>query len=94
MECPRLSDIAQTTWRPGSKRLPYNYQTMSKVLSPIESQFATVEEAEAYDVWFRAKVQASLDDERPPAPHDQVMTTLREIIEAKRRAHASGPVAD
>ncbi|CAB3774462.1 type II toxin-antitoxin system RelB family antitoxin [Paraburkholderia humisilvae] len=29
-------------------------------LSPIESEFATVEELEAYDQWFRAKVLASL----------------------------------
>ena len=67
---------------------------MSHLLSPIESQFATVEEAEAYDAWFRAKVQASLDDERPLTPHDQVMATLRAIVEAKRSSNASGPVAD
>lgn len=66
---------------------------MSTSLSPIESEFATVEEAEAYDRWFRAKVQASLDDLSPSTPHDQVMAKLREIIEAKRRAHASDPVA-
>jgi hypothetical protein len=62
-------------------------------LSPIESEFATVEEAEGYDRWFRAKVQASLDDQRAPTPHDQVMAKLREIIEAKRRAHAADSVA-
>jgi hypothetical protein len=66
---------------------------MSTVLSPIESEFATVEEAEAHDRWFRAKVQSSLDDQRPCTPHDQVMATLRDIIEAKRRAHAADPVA-
>jgi hypothetical protein len=66
---------------------------MSTDLSPIESAFATVAEAAAYDRWFRAKVQASLDDKRPSTPHDQVMSTLRDIIEAKRRAHASDPVA-
>jgi hypothetical protein len=66
---------------------------MNIVLSPIESEFATVEEAAAYDHWFRAKVQASLDDQRRSTPHDQVMSTLREIIEAKRRVHASNPVA-
>lgn len=66
---------------------------MSTDLSPIESEFATVEEAEAHDRWFRAKVQASLDDQRPTTPHDEVMTTLREIIEAKRRGHASDPLA-
>ena len=31
-------------------------------LSPIESEFASTEEAEAYDVWFRAKVQEALDE--------------------------------
>jgi hypothetical protein len=66
---------------------------MSNALSPIESEFATVEEAEAYDCWFRTKVQASLDDLRPPTPHDQVMGKLKEIIETKRRAHASDTLA-
>ena len=31
---------------------------------------ATTDEAEAYDRWFRAKVQASMDDPRPNIPHD------------------------
>jgi hypothetical protein len=66
---------------------------MNTPLSPIESEFATVEEAEAYDRWFRTKVQASLDDKRATTPHDQVMAELREIIDAKRRAHASDPMA-
>jgi hypothetical protein len=46
---------------------------MSTFLSPIDSEFATVEEAEAYDRWFRAKVLISLDDHRHSKPHDQVM---------------------
>lgn len=54
-------------------------------LSPIESEFATTEEAEAYDVWFRAKVQAALDDPSPGIPHDQVMAEMRALIESKRR---------
>ena len=65
---------------------------MSTNLSPIEPVFATVTEAEAHDRWFRAKVQASLDDKRPSMPHGQV-TTLRDIIEAQGRAHASDPMA-
>jgi hypothetical protein len=77
----------------GAAFCAYNCQDMSTVFSPIESEFATTEEAEAYDRWYRAKVQASLDDQRPSRPHDQVMAELREIIEAKRRAHASDPVA-
>lgn len=53
-------------------------------LTPIESEFATTEEAEAYDAWFRAEVEASLADTRPDIPHDQVMAELRAIIEAKQ----------
>ncbi len=49
-------------------------------LSPIESEFATTEDAEAYDRWFRAKVQASLEDARPLIPHDQVMADIDAII--------------
>jgi hypothetical protein len=36
-----------------------------KKLDPIISEFDTQEEADGYDRWFRAKVQASLDDPRP-----------------------------
>jgi len=60
---------------------------------PFESEFATVEEAEAYDRWFRAKVQASLEDQRPSIPHDQVMAELRKILEEKLPPHASDPMA-
>jgi hypothetical protein len=49
-------------------------------LSPIESEFATTEEA--YDRWFRAKVKASLNDPRPSIPHDEAMRRIRAIIEA------------
>ena len=60
------------------------------VLSPIESEFATTEQAEAYDRWFRAKVAAALRDEQPKIPHDEVMAEARQIIEDKKRA-ASRP---
>jgi hypothetical protein len=49
-------------------------------LSPIESEFATTEEAEAYDRWFRAKVRASLADKRPNLPHDTTMAEMDAII--------------
>jgi len=49
-------------------------------LSPIVSEFESVEAAEAYDKWFRAKVQASLADTRPPVAHDVVMAEMRAII--------------
>ncbi|WP_260599355.1 stability determinant [Sphingomonas endolithica] len=54
-------------------------------LSPIESKFGSTEEAEAYDVWFRAKVQRALDSKEPGIPHDEVMAEMRALIESHRR---------
>lgn len=51
-------------------------------LSPIESEFASTEEAEAHDAWFRAKVREALDDPSDPIPHDQVMAEIQAIIDA------------
>jgi len=56
--------------------------------SPIVSEFDTPEEEAAYDAWLRAKVAASLADERPPVPHDEAMAELRSII-AKARDKGS-----
>lgn len=56
-------------------------------LSSIESEFATTEEAEAYERWFRAKVRASLDDSRPSIPHDEVMAEMEAIIADAERRH-------
>ncbi|WP_298123039.1 hypothetical protein [Brevundimonas sp.] len=53
-------------------------------LDPIVSEFATTEEAEAYDVWFRARVQEALDDPDPGVPHDQAMAELQAIIDERR----------
>jgi DNA-damage-inducible protein J len=39
-----------------------------------------------YDAWFRAKVQEALEDQRPTLPHADVMRSMRELIERKRRA--------
>lgn len=57
---------------------------MSK-LSPIESEFETTEDAEAYDAWFRAKVEAALDSTEPNVPHDEVMAEMRALIDSKVR---------
>jgi hypothetical protein len=62
---------------------------MSKI-SPIEPEFATTEEAEAHDQWFRAKVEAALGSGAPTIPHDQVMAEVKGILEARRGA-ASRP---
>jgi hypothetical protein len=52
-------------------------------LSPIVSEFETKEDAEAYDLWFRARVAASLADTRPGIPHDEVMAEISRIIAEK-----------
>ena len=57
-------------------------------LSPIVSEFETEEEAAAYDTWFRARVTASLNDPRPPVPHDEAMARIREHLEEIRKAKA------
>ncbi len=57
-------------------------------LDPIESEFASTEEAEAYDAWFRAKVREALDDSRPGIPHEQVMAEMQAIIDGKAKPEA------
>ena len=47
------------------------------------SDYSTPEEEEAYDRWFRAKVEASLADPRPGVPHDEVMAEIDRIIAEK-----------
>jgi hypothetical protein len=63
---------------------------MSIPLSPIVSEFETEEEADSYDRWFRARVQASIDDPRPSVPHDQVMAEMRALIESKQKERDAG----
>ena len=40
-------------------------------------------DADAYDAWFRAKVQEALDDPRPAVSHIQAMQTAQAIIDEK-----------
>jgi len=37
-------------------------------LTPIESEFATSEDAAAYDRWFRVKVERAMDPKPPASP--------------------------
>jgi hypothetical protein len=63
--------------------------SMSIPLSPIVSEFETEEQAASYDLWFRAKVQASIDDPRPSIPHDQAMAEVEKVLEERRKARAA-----
>ncbi len=49
---------------------------------------ALTADPDAYDAWFRAKVQEALDDTRPLAPHAQAVDEAQALINRKRRARA------
>ena len=57
-------------------------------LSPIVSEFESIEQAEAYERWLRAKVETSLADVRPVVPHDQAMAQGRAVIAKKAATKA------
>lgn len=52
--------------------------------SPILSEFETPEQADAYEAWLRAKVDAALADERTSVAHDGAVVRARAIIEGRR----------
>jgi len=49
--------------------------------TPIESEFATSEEAEAHDAWVRKKVEKALASKKPGIPHDEVMAKAQSVID-------------
>ena len=62
---------------------------MAKKLDPIISEFDTQEEADAYDKWFREKVERALSEPGATYTHDEVMAEMDAIIKeagARRKA--------
>jgi hypothetical protein len=57
-------------------------------LDPIYSEFETEEDAQAYDKWFRAQVEAALASNKPRIPHEQVMAEIEAIIKKHERARS------
>lgn len=55
-------------------------------LCPVVSDLGPEEQAASYDRWFRAEVQASLDDPRPSIPHEQVMEEMNTLMESMRKS--------
>ncbi|MCR4538476.1 antitoxin [Pseudomonas sp. 18.1.10] len=53
----------------------------------METEFPDPPEVEdcasSYELWFRAKVQATLDDTSPGLSHEQVMHEMHVLIAAK-----------
>lgn len=58
-------------------------------LSPLVSEFETIDQEASYSTWLRAKVAASLADPRPAIPHDEVMAELDALID-QIEAQANG----
>lgn len=44
---------------------------------------------DAYDAWFRGKVQEALDDQRPSVSHTQVMQDVQALIDEKRLSRSA-----
>lgn len=59
--------------------------SMIDPLCPVVSDLDPEEQSASYDRWFRAEVQASLDDPRPNIPHDQVMAEIHALMESMRK---------
>jgi hypothetical protein len=55
-------------------------------LDPIISEFATQEEADAYDKWFRAQVEEGLRSKGPWIPHAEVKARTKAILDKYRIA--------
>jgi predicted esterase len=53
---------------------------------PIVSEFESEEAEAAYDVWFRAQVEAALAETGPGIPHEEVMASARATIERHKNA--------
>ncbi len=66
-----------------------NLNDMSAVLSPIISEFETLEQEASYDQWFRAKVEQALCSEKPRLPHDAAMAKVQAMLEDRRKTRAN-----
>ena len=60
---------------------PMKTQALDLLISECETQA----QATSHDRWFRAQVQAAIDDPRPSVPHDEAMARVRLTIEAAKR---------
>ena len=58
-------------------------------LDPLIYEFDTKTDAESYDVWFRAKVEKSMNDTRPNLPHDEAMAFIDAELELRKTARAA-----
>ncbi len=70
---------------------------MAAQFDPVFSEFPSQEEADSYDLWFRAKVQGSLrradDPTTPRHSTDEVMRRIDTVIQAAETKRAQRRLA-
>lgn len=55
---------------------------------PLVYEFSNKTDAADYDEWFRAKVNAALNSDKPAIPHDEVVARMRvKLAERLRNAN-------
>ncbi|WP_273721604.1 MULTISPECIES: antitoxin [unclassified Bartonella] len=54
---------------------------MKTVLSPLISEFETVEQETSYTTWLCEKVKNSLENPYPVISHDEVMAEMENVID-------------
>lgn len=62
---------------------------MTKKPSPVVPEFETLEQADSYARWFRAKVKVAMGSHEPRLPHDQVIAEIHARLEAKRKVRSA-----
>lgn len=53
---------------------------MNPLHDPLMSELHSKKDA-SYDLWFRAKVQVSIDSKAPRIPHEQVVAEMDALID-------------
>jgi hypothetical protein len=91
-ESTRTHSAGEAVFERGFAHLEAKRKTnMGKIpIDPALTEHDSMEEALAYDKWFREEVQLSLDEEGDDIPHDQVVANLRARAEARRKARNAG----
>ena len=93
---PKLETLVAFLRRIGIARFQVDATGYDATVKPLRARVDASErmrqahEAAAYDKWFRAQVQESLDDPRPNVPHAQVQKHMAEKKAALRKRIAAG----
>jgi DNA-damage-inducible protein J len=62
--------------------------TSASFWTGVSRSISVAADANSYDVWFRVKVQAALEDARGGTSQVQVMQAAQALIDAKRQGQS------